>query len=95
MNKKVDLNFTIKNLDGKEIESANENNLINAGKIIANNLVSTAKGDPLKHYDWAIKLNTGKPLDLDRADLEYLKRFITDHQAISILIKAQVLEKLS
>lgn len=91
--KKIDLNFTLKNLDGKDLEPANDNNLVNAGKIIANNLVSTPKGDPLKHYDWAIKLNIGKALELDRADADYLKDFIKTHPGISILVKAQVLER--
>lgn len=85
---KIDLNFNIKALDGKELENQN------AGKLLANLLVNQPKGDTVKYYDWALKLYGGQPLDLDRSDHETLRKFVDEHQQMFILAKAQILEAL-
>lgn len=81
---KIDLNFDIIDLSNQAIG--------NAGKLVANLLVQQSEGDVMKHYEWAIKLNSGQVIDLDTSDQEYLKTFIKDHKTLFIIAKAQILE---
>lgn len=83
-NKKLNFNKSLKDLDGKEINNAN------MGKILANTLVSQGKGDPIKYWGWALNINEGKELDLDKSDFEHLKEFINNCD-LPILTKAQLL----
>jgi hypothetical protein len=87
VDKSIDLNFSLKNLDGKEIEGTN------AGKVIANALAAGSKGDAVKYWGWALKLNEGIALDLDKSDKDHLKNFIKDNESLTVLLKGQVLEK--
>lgn len=82
----LDLNKAIKDLDGKEIEGSN------LGKLVAQMLISANKGDALKYMAWALKLHAGESLELDPSDKETLKNFIKDHEQLTILSKAQMLE---
>lgn len=86
---KVDLNKAIKDLDGKEIEGSN------LGKLVAQMLASSNKGDALKYMAWAMKLHSGEALELDPTDKDVLKNFIKDHEQLTILSKAQMLEAFS
>jgi hypothetical protein len=83
--KKIDLNKAITDLDGKEIEGSN------LGKLVAQVLASSNKGDALKYMSWALKLHAGESLELDPSDAETLKNFVKDHEQLTILTKAQVL----
>ena len=85
---KLNFNFNLVDLDGKEIDNAN------AGKLIANSLVQQSKGDALKFWEWALSLNKGTVLDLDTSDQGTFKSFIKDHEYLPILTKAQILHKL-
>lgn len=85
---KLNFNFNLVDLDGKEIDNAN------AGKLIANSLVQQSKGDALKFWDWAVALNKGEELDLDSSDQETLKNFIKDSENFAIIAKAQLLKVL-
>jgi hypothetical protein len=85
---KLNFNFNLVNLDGKEIDNAN------AGKLIANSLVQQSKGDALKFWEWALALNKGEELDLDSSDQETLKNFIKDSENFAIIAKAQLLKVL-
>ena len=82
---KLNFNFNLTDLDGKELEGAN------AGKLLANTLIQQTKGDAVKYWEWALALNKGDILDLDSSDQETLKTFIKDSETITILAKAQVL----
>lgn len=82
---KLNFNFNLTDLDGKELEGAN------AGKLLANTLIQQTKGDAVKYWEWALALNKGDILDLDSSDQETLKTFVKDSDAITILAKAQVL----
>ena len=84
--KKINLNKAITDLDGKDIEGSN------LGKLVAQMLVSSSKGDALKYMAWALKLHAGESLELDPSDVETLKNFIKDHDQLTILSKAQMLE---
>lgn len=85
---KIDLNFNITELDGKEIPNAN------AGKLVAQTLVQGTKGDALKFWDWAVALNKGEVIDLDSSDQETFKNFVKDSEALPIISKAQILQAL-
>jgi hypothetical protein len=85
---KLNFNFNLVDLDGKEIDNAN------AGKLIANSLVQQSKGDALKFWEWALALNKGEELDLDSSDQETLKNFIKDSENFAIIAKAQLLKVL-
>jgi hypothetical protein len=83
---KLNFNFNLVDLDGKEIDNAN------AGKLIANSLVQQSKGDALKFWEWALSLNKGTVLDLDTSDQETLKNFVKDSEQFPIISKAQILK---
>lgn len=85
---KIDLNKSVKDLDGIEIPDGH------MGKIIANMLVSSTRGDALKYWGWAVKLNNKEEIDLDKSDFETFKEFVKSHEHLTILTKAQVLELL-
>lgn len=82
---KLNFNFNLVDLDGKEIENGN------VGKILANNLINQTKGDAVKYWEWALALNKGDILDLDTSDQETLKTFIKDSEILPVLTKAQSL----
>ena len=82
---KLNFNFNLTDLDGKELEGAN------AGKLLANTLIQQTKGDAVKYWEWALSLNKGDIRDLDSSDQETLKSFIKDSETITILAKAQFL----
>jgi hypothetical protein len=84
---KVDLNFSLLDLDGNTIANSN------VGKIVANTLVQQSKGDPLKFWEWALALNKGESLDLDSSDSEIFNSFIKDND-FPIITKAQILQSL-
>lgn len=82
---KLNFNFNLTDLDGKELEGAN------AGKLLANTLIQQTKGDAVKYWEWALALNKGDILDLDSSDQETLKTFVKDSETITVLGKAQLL----
>jgi hypothetical protein len=82
---KLNFNFNLTDLDGKELEGAN------AGKLLANTLIQQTKGDAVKYWEWALALNKGDVLDLDTSDQETLKTFVKDSETITVLGKAQLL----
>ena len=82
---KINMNFPIIGLDGKELPDSN------IGKLVAQMLVQSSKGDALKYWHWAQKLYNGEELDLDPSDTETLKKFIAEHEQLTILSKAQAI----
>jgi hypothetical protein len=90
---KIDLNFDLLGLDGVAVLDQT-GKTINAGKVVAQNLVQQSKGDALKFWDWAVALNKGETLDLDSSDQETFKNFVKDSEGFFILTKAQILHKL-
>lgn len=85
---KLNFNFNLTDLDGKEIENGN------VGKILANTLINQTKGDAVKYWEWALALNKGDILDLDTSDQETLKNFVKDTEVLPVLTKAQLLKVL-
>lgn len=82
---KLDFNQPLKNLDGTVIEDSN------MGKILADQLALSAKGNALKYWELALKLHRGEEVDLDQADQAAVKEFIEKHEALPNLTKAQLL----
>jgi hypothetical protein len=85
---KLDFNFDLLGLDDQPIEGAN------AGKLVAQALVTSTKGNALKMWEWALALNKGEVINLDSVDQETLKSFISDSETFTILAKAQLLKLL-
>lgn len=85
---KVSLNFSIKDLEGKEIPDSN------AGKVIANLLANANEGNAVKYVAWALTFHAGGEVELDKADFDTLKSLISDSKNITNLVKAQALEAL-
>jgi hypothetical protein len=82
---RIDMNMPILGLDGEELTNSN------IGKLVAQMLVNTPKGDVLKYFGWAQALYAGNALELDQSDTETLKVFIREHHDLTILVKAQAL----
>ena len=85
--KKLNLNFAITDLDGKE--------LIQANKLMANSLMGEKKGDSIKLFDWAMTLNKEGIIDVDASDLTKLKDITENSESLAILAKAQILKYLA
>jgi cell division septal protein FtsQ len=88
-NKIINLKVPLIDLDGKEVERE-----VTLGKILANQLVSSTEGDPLKFFDWAMRFNKGETVELDRSDYEKLKDFVTKSKTLTNLSKGQILPLL-
>ena len=86
----LDFNGTLKGLDGKEVLDE-KSEVITLGKMLANQLAFTGKGDALKLFNWAQKMYNGEALDLDKSDEGVLKEFIKNNEQLTILAKAQLL----
>lgn len=86
----LDFNGTLKGLDGKEIKDEKDE-VITLGKMLANQLAFTGKGDALKMFNWAQKMYNGEALDLDKSDEGVLKEFIKSNEQLTVLAKAQLL----
>lgn len=81
---KINLNFNLKGLDGKEIENAN------AGQLLANLLAQRSDEDSLKLYEIAKKIYEGKPLELDTVDKSRVVSIIKETKEFTNLLKAQL-----
>lgn len=90
---KLNFNTHLKDLSGKEV-GAEQNSKVNLGKLLANLLLGATKvPDLMKHYEWAQKFYKGQAVELDKSDSAYLKKFISDHAQLTVLMKVQMLEK--
>jgi len=90
MKRILDLNFPCLNLDGEPytMKSKESKEPETVGRFIANFLVQSPKGDVLKHYDWALALNKGKPIELDESDWNTFKEWLKTHETMIPLFKA-------
>jgi len=84
------LNFTTPLLEvtgEPQIEGLKLNTLL-AGYLVSSN----SKTDAIKFYEWGKKLHKGEELDLDKQDQKLLNDFISNHDGIITLVRAQLLE---
>jgi len=86
---KINLNWNLKGLDGKEITQG-----ANAGKNLANALASQNTGNSIKLYDWSLKLWNGTALEIDDTDTEVLISLVEANQMLTVLGKAQIIEHI-
>lgn len=84
--KKIDLNFDIKDLEGKLIG--------NASQIVATLLMSEVKGDAIKYFDWATILNKKESISVDESDLSKLKTLLRETEKMSILVRVPIIRHL-
>ena len=84
------LNFTTALL---EITGEPQNEGLKLNTILAGYLAnSNSKTDAIKFYEWGKKLYKGEELDLDKQDQKLLTDFISNHDGIITLVRAQLLE---
>lgn len=84
--KTINLNFQIKDLDGKDIGLAN--------KAFANTLMAEKGGDAVKLFDWAMSLNKEGKIEVDESDFNKIKEIIEKSETLFIIAKAQLLKYL-
>jgi hypothetical protein len=89
----MNFNKVLVGLDGNKAADVDGKD-ITIGKLLAGRLAGANKGDALKMFSWAQKLYNGKPIDLDKSDIETLKEFVKSDESLTILAKAQILEVL-
>lgn len=86
----LDFNKPLLSLDGREIQNGEDKLFL--GKIFANALVSVSKGDLLKHWDWAVAMHKGEPIEVDKSDMNKLRLFVESSDSMTILAKKQLLD---
>ncbi len=62
------------------------------GQRLSGFLAGATKGDAIKMFEWARTLYKNEVLDLDTSDQKKLNAFISEHEGISNILKAQCLE---
>lgn len=90
---KIDFNFIIKGLDGKELTGDHSN--VNAGMLLGNLIAGTNKSnDILKWMGWAQALYNLKPIDISENEKKEIKDFIEKSEQLTMLAKIQLMERL-
>lgn len=82
---KLNFNFKIKDLAGKEIPNAEAN------KLLADMLSGLNTGNSTKLYDWALRIYRGETLEIDDTDGMVLKELV-DKSALVVLVKKPLLD---
>lgn len=85
---KLNLNFDLKDLDGKAIPEGN------IAKVLANILVRSESSDPMKIMTIATALYQKGEVELDASDVEKLKEEINKQKGMTTLLKAKILEQI-
>jgi len=83
-------NLNLKGLDGTEIKDEN-GEFITLGKLLANQIAFSGKGDALKLFNWAQKMYAGEEVELDAAGVITIKELINNNEQMTIIAKAQIL----
>lgn len=86
----LDFNQNLLGLDGKPVKDSDGQEL-SLGKLLANQIAFSGKGDALKLFSWAQKIYAGEPLELDKSDENTLKELIKNNEVLTIMAKAQLL----
>lgn len=87
--RKIDLNIKLIDFNGQEIEKSDTIN-----KILAGFLLRQTKGDPIKYFDWAMKLGKDGILEADQSDIDKLKELIDKSEELTVLVKAPLIKAL-
>lgn len=87
-------NLPALDLSGKALKDPSDDSDLTLGRILANSLVSQAKGDAMKYLDWGRRMYAGDPVNLDRSDVKTLQEFINTSEQLTVLAKGQLLDIL-
>jgi len=87
----LDFNFEIKDLSGESAKDDKGNPTI-AGKVLAQELASSNKGNAIKLSDWAHKLWNLQPIEADLTDAEIIIEFVNNSEWLTNLSKAPILK---
>lgn len=61
---------------------------------LANMLAAATVGKPAKMMTWAVNLTNDGEIEVDKTDLKFISGFIEQHQGVSNLLKAQLLDRI-
>lgn len=91
---KIDLNFILKGLDGKELTGGTMPQ-VHAGMLLGNLIASTNKSsDILKWMGWAQTLYAQKALEVSENEKREIVEFIQKSESLTILAKHQLIESI-
>lgn len=94
---KLDLRKPILNLDGSFLSVVVEGKVIQDKQLMSNilaaQLVQSVSGNPIKFFDWAVKLTNEGIIDVDQADIKVLRDFVEGHPQLFIIAKAQLIKE--
>ncbi len=90
---KIKADETLKYLSGEELKDE-DNTVVTVGKILSNILLADKSGGKMKLYHLAQKFYSEKEVELDKSDLELVKKAVENSQGLSNLLTGQILEKL-
>lgn len=87
---KVDLNKPIKNLKGEAVKDS-----ATMGEILADRMAGSSNvGDSIKWLTWAIDLSNGKPIEVDKSDINKIKDFLQKPEYFNVLVAGRILEAI-
>lgn len=87
---KLDFNFQVKNLDGKDLEGEGSH----CGKVLADYLQRLNKGNSMKLWDWAQTVWKKQPLEIDKTDSEVLKELV-ENSDLPVITRAQIADVIN
>lgn len=64
------------------------------GQMLSTFICQSSDDSPIKLWGWAIKLEANEAIELDSADKELLKGWVTGSKVITNLFKGQILQKI-
>ncbi|HYE82189.1 MAG TPA: hypothetical protein VEG39_08485 [Clostridia bacterium] len=82
------------NLDNQIIDLKGSPLPVKLSDILANMLAMSTTGSPAKMITWAVNLTNDGEIEVDKADLKFLKNFIEQHPGATNLVKSQLLERI-
>jgi hypothetical protein len=89
---KLNLTKPVNGLDGKAIKDGEEE--LKISKVLANALAQSNQLEPIKFFDWAVRLFNDGVLEVDDTDLELIVNFVKSNKGLSVLVSGQILKAL-
>lgn len=90
---KLNLNEVLLSLDGKELDDGDKS--LTVGISLARILVTGSNKDALRAYVLGKKLMDAEEVELDASEVNFIKTAIEENQTYTVLVKGQLLEKLT
>lgn len=88
MNTKIDFSAPFLDNEGKEVEGRN------LASVLSEILGTETEGNSLKMYGWHKSLQKDPVLNLDAADLQYLKEIVEKNTRSFVFVKGQIMSIL-